>query len=81
MNKWLPLDTAPLDGTRILFFYSVRQAVFTAYYEKKIGGKTENGVFYSCWHLLAADFNDYHIGCDEECLIDCYWQPSMELPV
>ena len=88
-HNWLPLDTAPRDGTRVLFFYGTRSCVCTAYYERRYGYKYEGivdqipqeVVVYQCWHLLAADFNDYHICCDEEHLTDCYWQPLMELPV
>jgi hypothetical protein len=88
-HNWQTLDTAPRDGTHFLLFYGLRGCVCTAYYERKYGYKYEGiidgvpqeVVVYQCWHLLAADFNDYHICCDEQDLTDCYWQPLMELPI
>ena len=88
-HNWQTLDTAPRDGTHILFFYGLRNAVFTAWYEKEyeytlpsyiVDNQIQDIPVYSYWHLQLASEND-DIYFEEENPANCYWQPMMELPV
>lgn len=68
MNNWQILDTAPKDGTRVLFFYGLYNAIFTAWYEDRR------------WWLVNPTDEDFCSFFDYD-PINCYWQPMMELPV
>ncbi len=68
-NPWQPINTAPKDGTCVLFFYGARNAVFTAWYEKEY------------WHLVSPTDEDFPAYLEEENPTNCYWQCLPELPV
>ena len=80
-HNWLPLDTAPRDGTHILFFYGSCRGVFTAWYSREIEWQTGNQTGYSTWHLREPDSTMSAVYFEEENPANCYWQPMMELPV
>jgi hypothetical protein len=86
-SPWLPITTAPRDGTRIIFFYGERQAIFTAWYDMDYSYSyfgVQDGIVgdipvYKYWHLITP--KDEEPACfEEENPANCYWQPLMELP-
>ena len=81
MNNWQTLDTAPKDGTRVLFFYGGRNAVFTAWYEKEFQYTIGSIEVYAYWHLEASNKMDFSLYFGEENPANCYWQPMLELPI
>lgn len=88
MNSWQPLDTAPRDGTRILFFYGLANAIFTAWYDKQYDYSytgLEDSIpqeitMYKYWHIATVD-DDFPLYFDDPNPTDCYWRPMMELPI
>lgn len=68
-HNWQTLDTAPRDGTHILFFYGSCNSVFTAWFE----GTT--------WWLMSPTDFECPAYFEEENPANCYWQPMMEPPV
>lgn len=87
-SPWQPLDTAPRDGTRILFFYGDANAVFTAWYSKEYD-YTYTGIqdsipqeiaMYKYWHIASVD-EDFPQYFDTENPANCYWQLLPELPI
>lgn len=88
-SGWQPISTAPHDGTRILFFYGMQKAVFTAYYDYNyeytihdciVDGSRQDVLIYSYWHLILPN-DDESLYFDVDNPVDCYWQPMLELPI
>lgn len=79
--NWQPINTAPRDGTRILFFYGARKAVFTAWYEKDFEYAIGSIEVYRYWNLESPNKSDFPKYFEEENPANCYWQPMLKLPV
>lgn len=86
--NWQPLDTAPRDGTHILFFCGDANAIFTAWYSKEYdysytgieAGTPQEIAMYKYWHIASVD-EDFPQYFDTENPANCYWQPLPELPL
>jgi hypothetical protein len=76
-NNWQTLDTAPKDGTHILFYYE--GSVYTAWYEESeefsfVDNKGERHSRYSYWHIDSPCNNCWYDICDPN-PVNSLWQP------
>lgn len=62
-NGWLSIESAPHDGTHILFYY--QNGVYTAWYEF---------IEDEHWHVDSPCDNCWYDIYDEN-PVNCYWQP------
>lgn len=63
MNNWQSLETAPKDGTHVLFYY--QGSVYTAWYEEYNG---------NYWYIDSPCDNCWYAICDPN-PTNSFWQP------
>ena len=86
MSTWLPITTAPRDGTRFLLWYAKEKRQYVVYFEE-VYEQIGDGIGAAGWALIdtyfvvdsPANHTERYI-IEEKKLADSYWQPLQTPP-